>query len=109
WTIVTAGVREYRSRMREAAGMGTLDAWYEQLDAGMLLRLVRREVRVKRISKGEGEATRRAVEKARTRDSARVFAKRTDAVAGELRIVADPPLIVPIDDIRRTGTEWENA
>ena len=32
--IVMAGVREYRERMRRAAGMGTLDAWYDQLEAG---------------------------------------------------------------------------
>jgi uncharacterized protein (DUF2252 family) len=65
-------------------------------------------VRVKRISKEEEEAARRAVAKARTRDSARVLAKRAGEVEGELRIVADPPLIVPIDDVVMAGTEWEN-
>ena len=39
YAIVTAGVREYRDRMRRAAGMGTLGAWYDQLEAGMLLNL----------------------------------------------------------------------
>lgn len=33
-TIVTACAREYRERMRRAAGLGTLSAWYNQLDAG---------------------------------------------------------------------------
>jgi uncharacterized protein (DUF2252 family) len=106
--IVAAGVHEYRNRMREASGMGTLNAWYEQLDAGMLLRLVRNEVQVRRISKHEARAAERAVEKARTRDSARVFAKRASEIGGELRIVADPPLISPIDDVAVKGTEWEN-
>jgi uncharacterized protein (DUF2252 family) len=106
--VVTAGVREYRESMRRAARMGTLEAWYEQLDAGMLLKLVRDEVHVRRISKEEERATRRAVAKARTRDSARVLAKRAEEVGGELRIVADPPLIVPIDDVVAEGTEWEN-
>src|SRR4029077_1356694 len=87
--VVTAGVREYRDRMRRAAGMGTLDAWYEQLDAGMLLQLMHDEVRVQRVSKEEAKATQRAVEKARMRDSARVFAKRATEIEGELRIVAD--------------------
>ena len=32
--VVMAGVGEYRDRMRRAAGMGTLDAWYDQLEAG---------------------------------------------------------------------------
>jgi uncharacterized protein (DUF2252 family) len=106
--VVSAGVREFRESMRRAARMGTLDAWYEQLDAGMLLKLVRDEVRVRRISKEGERATRRAVAKALTRDSAHVLAKRAEEVAGELRIVADPPLIVPIDDVPGRGTEWEN-
>ena len=48
------------------------------------------------------------VAKARTRDSTRVFAKRTDEVDGELRIVADPPVIIPIEDLVKPGSEWEN-
>ena len=56
--VVMTGVREYRSRMRRAAGMRSLDAWYEHFEVGMLLKLVRREVRVRRVGKGE----RRAVE-----------------------------------------------
>jgi uncharacterized protein (DUF2252 family) len=106
--VVMAGVREYRDRMRQAAGMGTLDAWYDHLEAGVLLNLVRKEVRVKRVGKDEGRAVRDMVAKARTRDSTRVFAKRAAQVDGELRIVADPPVIVPIEDIVEPGSEWEN-
>ena len=68
--------REYRERMRQAAGMRTLDAWYEHLEAGVLLNLVREEVRVKRVSNKEARAAERHVAKARTRDSTRVFARR---------------------------------
>jgi uncharacterized protein (DUF2252 family) len=106
--IVMAGVREYRDRMRQAAGMGTLDAWYDHLEAGTLLKLVRREVRVKRISKEEARTTQGAIAKARTRDHTRVFAKRANTIDGELRIVADPPLIVPIEDVPAEGTGWED-
>jgi uncharacterized protein (DUF2252 family) len=106
--VVMAGIREYRDRMRRAAGMGGLDAWYEHFEAGMLLKLVRKEVRVKRIGKDEGEAVEEMVAKARTRDSTRVLAKRADDVDGELRIVADPPVIIPIDDLIQPGSEWEN-
>jgi uncharacterized protein (DUF2252 family) len=48
------------------------------------------------------------VAKARTRDSTRVFAKRADEIGGELRIVADPPVIIPIEDLITRGSEWEN-
>ena len=106
--IVTAGAAEYRDRMRQAAGMRTLDAWYEHLEAGMLLKMVRKAVRVKGVSKDEAKATEEMVAKARTRDSTRVFAKRADEVDGELRIVADPPIIIPIEDLVKPGSEWEN-
>jgi uncharacterized protein (DUF2252 family) len=106
--IVMAAVREYRVRMQEAAGMRSLEAWYEHLEAGMLLKLVRKEVRVKRVSKKEARATEEMVAKARTRDSTRVFAKRADEVGGELRIVADPPIIIPIEDLIQPGSEWED-
>jgi uncharacterized protein (DUF2252 family) len=106
--VVMAGVREYRNRMRRAARMGSLEAWYEHFEAGMLLELVRKEVRAKRVGRTEGQAVEQMVAKARTRDSTRVFAKRTGEIDGELRIVADPPVIVPIEDIIRPGSEWEN-
>ncbi len=106
--IVMAGVAEYRDRMRQAAGMGALDAWYDQLEAGMLLELVRREVRVKRITKAEARAFERDVSKAHARDNTRVFTKRAAEVDGELRIVADPPLIIPIEDLITPGSEWED-
>jgi uncharacterized protein (DUF2252 family) len=106
--IVMAGVREYRGRMRQAAGMGTLAAWYDHFEAGMLLNLVRKEVRVKRVSKREARATEEMVAKAHSRDSTRVLARRADEVGGELRIVADPPLIIPIEDLVTPGSEWED-
>ena len=97
--VVMAGVAEYRDRMRQAAGMGGLNAWYDHLEAGMLLNLVRKEVRVKRVSKKEARAFERDIKKAHSRDSTRVFARRADEVEGELRIVADPPIIIPIEDL----------
>jgi uncharacterized protein (DUF2252 family) len=107
--VVMAGVAEYRDRMRRAAGMGTLGAWYDHLEAGVLLNLVREETRVRRVGKKEARAFEQGVKQAHTRDSTRVFAKRADEVEGELRIVADPPLIVPIEDMVQPGSEWENA
>ena len=58
--IVMAGVAEYRERIRQAAGMATLNAWYDQLEAGVLLNLVRQETRVKRVTKEEAQAFERA-------------------------------------------------
>ena len=105
-SIVMAGVREYRDRMRAAAGMGSLQAWYEHLEVGGLLKLVGKEVAVKRVGKREARASEDMVAKARSRDSTRVLAKRADTVDGELRIVADPPVIVPVEDLALPGSAW---
>jgi uncharacterized protein (DUF2252 family) len=107
--VVMAGVAEYRARMKQAAGMSTLQAWYDRLEAGELLKLVRDEVRVKRVSKSEGQAFERDVKKAHSRDSTRVFAKRTDSSGGELRIVSDPPVIIPIEEMIEPGSEWADT
>src|SRR5262249_22479905 len=106
--IVAAGVGEYRERMRRAAGMPTLQAWYDQLEAGLLLDFVRQQVRVKQLDKESAGRDKGHVAKAYANDSARVFAKRAAQVGGELRIVADPPLITPIEDLIAPGSEWED-
>jgi uncharacterized protein (DUF2252 family) len=106
--IVLAGVSEYRRRMRRAAKQRTLDSWYDHLEAGQLIDRVRQEVREGSLSPREARAAEGLIAKARTRDSVRVFTKRAGQVDGELRILADPPLIVPFEDIvgpdRELGT-----
>jgi uncharacterized protein (DUF2252 family) len=97
--IVEAGVREYRLVMRHAAQLGTLEAWYDHMDASEVVRWVRAEVDANRLGKKEGKQAKKDVAKARTRDHMRVLAKRTDEIDGKLRIIADPPLIVPIDEL----------
>jgi uncharacterized protein (DUF2252 family) len=106
--VVVSGVAEYRNRMRQAAGLRTLGAWYDHLDAGQMLRLFREEVRVKRLAKTEHRSVERMVSKAYTHDSTRVLAKRANRNGSDLRIVADPPLIVPIEDLVVPGTAWED-
>ena len=107
--IVMAGIREYRGRMRAVAGMGTLDAWYDHLEVGRLLAEIREEARRDRLPMRDARAAARLVEKARARDSVRVMAKRAGTVDGHLRILADPPLIVPVEDIVTPGGQWDDA
>jgi uncharacterized protein (DUF2252 family) len=106
--IVMAAVAEYRDRMRQAAGMGGLEAWYDHLEVGMLLKLVRQQVRVKKVTKAEARALNRDVTKAYARDNTRVLTKRVAEIDGELRIAADPPLIIPVEDLIQPGSEWED-
>ena len=102
--IVTTGVREYRKTMRRAAGMRVLDAWYDHLDVERVLGLIQAAVRENRLGRKEAKEAAQDVAKARTRDHVRAFSKRADEIDGELRIVADPPLIVPIHDLLPPGT-----
>jgi uncharacterized protein (DUF2252 family) len=107
--IVRAGVSEYRNVMRRAANMGTLDVWYDHLDIDEVLEWMHTEVAEGRMGKKEAKEAEEDVAKARTRDSARVFAKRADEVDGELRILADPPVVVPIDDLTDPGTTLDEV
>jgi uncharacterized protein (DUF2252 family) len=108
-SIVLAGVREYRRRMRKAARMGSLDVWYDRLEAGRLLKWVRDEMRQDRALQSDLHAARRRVREAEGRDSVRVFTKRVRGTADEVKIVPDPPLIVPLEDLVVSGSEWEIA
>jgi uncharacterized protein (DUF2252 family) len=106
--VVVACVAEYRARMRRAAGLKTLDTWYDHLDAALMLKLVRQEVKVHRLGRKDARTVELRVAQAYERDSTRVFTKRASDVDGELRIKADPPLIVPIEDLVEPGSEWED-
>ena len=97
--IVMAGVQGYREGMLIAAGRRTLDVWYDHLEAGKLLDSVAEEVRKGELGKKSAAKARDYIAKARTRDSVRVLSRRAEKVDGELRIVADPPLIVPLEDL----------
>ncbi|MDX6338066.1 MAG: hypothetical protein QOG05_5406 [Streptosporangiaceae bacterium] len=97
--IVLAGVREYREQLREASRMRTLDAWYAHLDEEAIHEGITQAVRGKQLGKKEAREARQDMAKARTRDSVRVLARRAGKVEGELRIVRDPPLITPIEDL----------
>jgi uncharacterized protein (DUF2252 family) len=107
--VVLAGMREYRGTMRRAAKRRTLEAWYDHLEAGKLLDQARAEAKAERISKRHARTAEKRVAQARARDHVRVLAKRATEVGGELRIEADPPLIVPIEDLVVQGSRWEDT
>jgi uncharacterized protein (DUF2252 family) len=107
--IVLAGAREYREQLRLASRMGTLDAWYAHLDEEAIQEGITHAVRRKELGKKEAREARRDMAKARTRDSVRVMARRAGKVEGELRIVRDPPLITPIEDLLLSPESREQA
>ena len=98
-----ATVRAYREAMGAFAAMRNLEVWYAHLPVEQALAEF---TAGRRPEAGEEGGSRLA--KARTKDSMHAFAKLTHLVDGEPRIISDPPLIVPIDELlpaSATGTQ----
>jgi len=83
--IVLAMAAEYRTRMKQAAAMRNLDVWYAHIEVEALFEQLQASASKKRRAK-----TRANLAKARTKDSMQAFAKLTQEVDGERRIIADP-------------------
>jgi uncharacterized protein (DUF2252 family) len=102
--IVAAMSAEYRAAMRRMAELGNLEVWYTKMD-------------LETIAAGWEEAAgekevatfRRNLEKTRAKDRMRALSKLTREVDGELRIVSEPPLIVPIDELVDEGADIKAA
>jgi uncharacterized protein (DUF2252 family) len=92
--IVTAAVARYRQAMRSFAGMTNLEVWYAHADMDEM----RAELDVQ-LRPRQRKLVDKGLAKARTRDSMQGLAKLTRVVDGRLRIIADPPLLVPAEDL----------
>ena len=86
--------RAYREGIRELASLKTFDLWYSRVDAAALLAQFQSAASAKRRKLME-----KNLAKTRSKDSLRAFSKLTMTVDGETRIVSDPPLIVPVEDL----------
>ena len=85
--------------------MRNLDVWYAHIEVERLFEQLKATATKKQQAKARAN-----VAKARTRDSMQAFAKLTHEVDGERRIIADPPLIVPIEELdRRRARERDDV
>jgi uncharacterized protein (DUF2252 family) len=91
---VLASVRSYREGMRSFAAMGNLSVWYSRLDVQQLVAGLAAEKHKQQV-----KTIKKAAAKAQTKDSLKAFSKLTHEVDGEPRIISDPPLIVPIQEL----------
>ena len=86
--------RAYRVAMRDFAQMKALDLWYARLDIDEI------EQRwVSRMNPREQKRFSRNVAKARAKDSLKAFDKMVEVVDGRPRLIGDPPLSVPVEDL----------
>jgi uncharacterized protein (DUF2252 family) len=98
--INTTVTSAYRHAMHEFAGMRNLDLWYTRIDIDDVARDLRSSA-----TAAETKRMDKDLAKARAKDSLRAFGKLTRLVDGEPRIISDPPLIVPVEELVELGDE----
>jgi uncharacterized protein (DUF2252 family) len=86
--------RSYRLAMQDRARMRNLDVWYARLDVDQ----IRKELG-SQLKSGQAKRFERSAAKAQTKDSMKAFSKLAQAVNGHVRLVSDPPLIVPLEEL----------
>jgi uncharacterized protein (DUF2252 family) len=84
----------YRKAIRDFAGMRAMDIWYSRLDVEQILAELGGQATAKERRRFEAN-----VAKARSKDSVKALGKLTELRDGELRIVGDPPLITPVEQL----------
>ena len=92
--IALAAAERYRTAMREFAEQPFLEVWYAHLDIEPAIAEFRSQVKAKRFKLAE-----KMVAKAHTSDSTKALGKLTTVVDGQRRIISDPPMIVPVEEI----------
>jgi uncharacterized protein (DUF2252 family) len=95
---VRSAASAYREAMSRYAAMRTIDVWYDRVDV---------EEQSQRWPERADSARRRkldqTVAKAREKDNLRAYEKLTHELDGAPRIVSDPPLIVPLEELLDAG------
>lgn len=91
---VLSGSAGYRRAMRAFASMRNIDLWYARIDVESRLDELREHLSADRLKEVE-----RNLAKARSKDSLRALRKLTREEGEELRIVSDPPLITPLEEL----------
>src|SRR6201995_1119289 len=92
--IVLAGASRYRHATREVARMTHQDVGYAHADVTELRAQFDSQLRAR-----QRKLMDKGLAKARPRDSMQELAKLTRMVDGRPRIISDPPLLVPVDEL----------
>jgi uncharacterized protein (DUF2252 family) len=96
-------VQQYCDAMDRFAQQTNLEVWYSHLEADALIS------RLRQADAKLGRRASAAVEKAKTRDSMQAVSKLTEVVDGRRRIRADPPVLVPAEDLPGSQAELIDA
>ena len=93
-SVVMAAAREYREAIARFAKMRNIDVWYARLDVAAIREQFGAELSSKQMKRIQSN-----VASVHTKDSLRALTKLCQTVDGELRIVGNPPLVTPIEDV----------
>ena len=102
-----AAVESYRTTIRTFATQPILSVWYVHLDIQDTITRLEAALtdRERKERKTALKGTRKAIAKARTRDSLQALDKLTTLVDGRRRIISNPPLITRLDDMTGLDTD----
>ncbi|WP_405068977.1 DUF2252 domain-containing protein [Kribbella sp. NBC_01510] len=91
---VLAAAKAYRKAMREFAAQTFLEVWYAHLDIEEAIEQFRSQMKPRGY-----KVTEKMLAKAHTRDSTQALRKLTTVVDGRRRIISDPPMVVPVEEV----------
>jgi uncharacterized protein (DUF2252 family) len=93
-SVVLATAGAYREAMATFAAAANLAVWYANLDVDEVMATLRPQMDARRRKQ-----SKRNLAKTRSRDSHQALEKLTEVVNGQRRIISDPPLLVPIEEL----------
>ena len=93
--------RVYRQAMRQMAAMSNLEVWYSRVEVESMVALLQQRAAAtgSKVEAHIAATATRLTEKAHTKDSMKALDKLTRVVDGQRRIISDPPLVVPVEDL----------
>ena len=92
--ITLAAGEGYRTAMRGFADQTFMDVWYTHVDIQSALAKFQSQIKAKRYKEAQKQLA-----KAHTSDTMKAVGKLTTVVDGQRRIISQPPLIVPVEDL----------
>ncbi|HLM89227.1 MAG TPA: DUF2252 domain-containing protein [Streptosporangiaceae bacterium] len=92
--ITLAAGEGYRTAMRGFADQTFMDVWYTHVDIQSALAKFQSQVKAKRY-----KLAQKQLAKAHTSDTMKAVGKLTTVVDGQRRIISQPPLIVPVEEL----------
>ena len=98
--VVSLG-RVYREAIRRMASMSNLEVWYSRVEIEGFVSLLQQRAAAtgSKVEAHIAATASKLTEKAHTKDSMKALDKLTFVVDGERRIISDPPLIVPVEEL----------